>query len=118
MPCERSSADTTYVAESQRAQIKGTLHGFEIPYAFNIPAAIVGDKVTEADKAMGALASAYWVSFGKTGDPNGDGRTAWPKHDPARDRIFSFTNNGAVVGPDPLKARLDLWERVWSRNKP
>jgi hypothetical protein len=33
----------------------------EIPYTFNIPAAIVGDKVTAADKAMGAISCAYWV---------------------------------------------------------
>ena len=65
----------SYVAESQREKLKGTLHGFEIPYTFDIPAALVGDIVTAADKAMGALASAYWVSFARTGDPNGGVRT-------------------------------------------
>ena len=73
---------------------------------------MVGDKVTAADEAMGALASAYWVSFAKTGD----GRTQWPRHDPAVDKVINFTNTGAVVGPDPLKARLDLWQRVWNRS--
>jgi len=42
----------------------------EIPYTFNIPTALVGDKVTVA---------------------------------------------GIVVGPDPPKARLDLWQRVWDQ---
>ena len=106
----------SYVAESQRATLKGTMHGFKIPYTFDIPAAVVGDKVTAADEAMGALASAYWVSFAKTGDPNGGGRTQWPHHDPAVDKVINFTNTGAVVGPDPLKARLDLWQRVWNRS--
>jgi carboxylesterase type B len=64
----------SYVPESQRDKLKGTMHGFEIPYTFDIPAALVGDQVTAADKAMVALASAYWVSFAKTGDPNGSGR--------------------------------------------
>ena len=50
------------------------MRGFEIPYAFNIPAAHEGDKVTEADKAMGVLTSGYWVAFGKSGDPNGHDR--------------------------------------------
>jgi para-nitrobenzyl esterase len=45
----------SYVAESQRGTVKGALHGLEIPYTFNIPAALVGDKVTVADKAMGDL---------------------------------------------------------------
>jgi para-nitrobenzyl esterase len=107
----------SYVAESQRDKFPGTLHGFEIPYAFNIPAAIVGDEMTEADKAIGALASAYWVAFGKTGDPNGGGRPEWPRHDPAVDRVIDFTNAGVVVGPDPLKARLDLWQKVMDENQ-
>jgi para-nitrobenzyl esterase len=102
------------VAESQRGQLKGTLHGFEIPYMFNIPAALVGEKVTCDDKVMGALASAYWVSVARTGDPNGGGRLLWPCHDPAVDRIMHFTNSGVIVGTDPLKQRLDPWQRVWS----
>ena len=48
----------------------GTLHGFEIPFTLNSPAALVGDRVTATDKIMGDLASAYWAQFAKTGDPN------------------------------------------------
>jgi para-nitrobenzyl esterase len=109
----------SYVAESLRDDPKwrGTLHGFEIPYTFNIPAAIVGDKVSDGDKAMGMLASGYWVSFGKAGDPNGEGRPKWPKHDPSVDRVIDFTNKGVIVGPDPLKPRLDLWKKVWSEDR-
>ena len=102
----------SYVAEAERETQRGTLHGFEIPYTFDIPAALVGDEVTDADKAMAALGSAYWVAFGKTGDPNGGGRPEWPRHDPSMDRVINFTNDGAIVGPDPLKARLDLWQKV------
>ena len=25
---------------------------------------------------------------------------------------FHFTNTGVVVGPDPIKARIDLWQKV------
>ena len=65
----------SYVAEAQRGDAwKGTLHGFEIPYTFDIPAALVGDEVTRRRQGDGGLASAYWVAFGKTGDPNGGGR--------------------------------------------
>jgi para-nitrobenzyl esterase len=85
------------------------------PYAFNIPATHVGDKVTDADKAMGVLASGYWVAFGKHGDPNGDDLPEWPRHDPSADRVINFTNDGVVVGPDPLKARLDLWKKVFDK---
>ena len=55
----------SYLAESERGKMKGVLHGFEIPFVFNIPAELVGDKVTAGiDKKMAELASAYWVSFG------------------------------------------------------
>ncbi len=105
-----------YVAQAQRGTNMGTLHGFEIPFAMNMPAALVGaDKVTPTDKAMADLTSAYWVQFGLTGDPNGDGRPVWPRHDPAVDRIIHFTNSGIIIGTDPLKPRLDLWQRVWRR---
>ena len=44
----------SYVAEALRSNPawKGTLHGFEIPYTFDLPAAVVKDKVTAADKTM------------------------------------------------------------------
>jgi para-nitrobenzyl esterase len=107
----------SYVAESERPKQKGALHGSEIPYVFNIPAEVVGDKVTADDKKMAETVSAYLVSFAKTGDPNGGNRPQWPRHDPAVDKLIDFTNNGVVVGPDPLKARLDLWRTVWRQDQ-
>jgi para-nitrobenzyl esterase len=104
----------SYVSESQRGKLMGTLYAFEIPFTFNIPAALVSDKVTPTDKIMDDLASAYGVQFGKTGDPNGGGRPVWPRYDPADDRLFHFTNSGIIVGSDPLKPRLDLWQQVWT----
>lgn len=62
-----------YVSESQRGKLMGTLHAFEIPFTLNFPSALVGDKVTSTDKEMGDMASAYWVQFGKIGNPNGGG---------------------------------------------
>lgn len=107
----------SYVAEALRDNPawKGTLHGFEIPYTLNLPAAVVKDNVTADDKKMGDTASAYWVAFGKTGDPNGAGRPQWPRYQPGVDTIINFTNGGVTVGPDPIKARLDLWEKFWTQ---
>ena len=63
-----------YVSEAFRGGVMGALHGFEIPFTLNVPAALVGQKVTPTDKAMADVVSAYWVSFGMNGDPNGGGR--------------------------------------------
>jgi para-nitrobenzyl esterase len=81
----------SYVAQSIRDKWKGTLDGFEIPYAFNIPAVHVGDKVTDADKAMGVLASGYWVAFGVAFGKTGDDRPEWPRYAPSADRVINFT---------------------------
>jgi hypothetical protein len=35
----------------------------------------------------------------------------------AVDKLIDSANNGVVVEPDPLKARLDLWQKVWSRDQ-
>jgi para-nitrobenzyl esterase len=107
----------SYVAESQREVMAGTLHGLEIPYTHNIPSALVGEQVTKNDIVTARLASGYWVSFAESGDPNGGDRLAWPRHDREVDRLLHFTAIGPVVGPDPLKARLDLWEHVWRANR-
>ena len=106
-----------YVSQAQRAKNMGTLHGFEIPFTMDIPAGLIGDKVTPTDKEMADLASGYWVQFGSTGDPNGGGRPTWPRHDPAVDRLMHFSNSGIIVGSDPLKPRLDLWQNSWSANR-
>jgi len=106
----------SYVAEALRNDPtwKGIPHGSEFPYTFDIPAALVKGKVTPADWAMAALASAYWVDFATKGDPNGGSRPNWPIYDPNVDKVMRFTNDGALVAPDPLKRRLDLWQRYWN----
>jgi para-nitrobenzyl esterase len=108
----------SYVAEAARDSQRGTLHGYEIPYTMNIMAALPrlgAPTVADADRAMGALASGYWAAFGRTGDPNGGDRPVWPRHDPAVDRVMDFTNTGVSVGPDPLRAGLDLWRAVFEQ---
>lgn len=113
-----------YVFRGLRGRDMGTRHGFEIPLVFNIPDAIKplaqnipNFAVTPSDRQMADLTSAYWVQFGKTGNPNGSGRSSWDRHDPAVDRLMQFTNSGITAGTDPLKQRLDLWQQVWERSR-
>jgi para-nitrobenzyl esterase len=102
-----------YVSQSQRGQSMGTAHGSEIPFVFNSPGAFVGAKATATDQAMADLASGYWARFGSSGDPNDGVSPQWPSHDPNVDRLMHVTNSGVVVGTDPLKSRLDLWQKMW-----
>jgi para-nitrobenzyl esterase len=106
-----------YVYEAFRDNSLGAPHSFEIPFTFNAPSAFVGENATAADKTMARIASGYWVQFAKTGDPNRDDLPIWPKHESSVDKLLYFTNSGVVVGADPLKPRLDLWQKVWASDK-
>jgi para-nitrobenzyl esterase len=59
------------------------------------------------DASAADTISAYWVAFAKTGDPNGDGRTIWPRYVAREDRLLDLTNDGPVVRPVPAARALD-----------
>jgi hypothetical protein len=46
---------------------------------------------------------------------NSDDRPEWPRHDPSADGVTNLTDDGVVIGPDPLRARLDLWKKVFDK---
>jgi para-nitrobenzyl esterase len=102
----------SYVAESMRLKWKGAPHATEIPFVFDTVQARYGQGLTPADKAMAEAANAYWVSFAKTGDPNGSGRPVWPACKGVCDVLLDFAIGGPKAGPDPWKARLDLTATV------
>jgi para-nitrobenzyl esterase len=105
----------SYVSQAQRGSLQGAMHGFEIPFAFNIPDALVGSKgVTPIDRIMAEVMSDYWVQYATSGDPNNNKLPQWPPYDPKVDLIMHFTNSGVILGTDPLKEREDLWDSYWS----
>jgi para-nitrobenzyl esterase len=57
---------------------RGATHVAEIPYMFdNLPPDL---PFTDTDRQLAATMSSYWVSFARTGDPNGAGLPAWPEY--------------------------------------
>jgi para-nitrobenzyl esterase len=108
----------SYVAKSMRAKWSGAPHASDIPFVFDTETIKYGPAVSADDLEAGRTAIGYWTAFAKTGDPNGDGRPAWPVYDPNQDAILDFTNHGPVARPDPWKARLDLAEMLNDAAKP
>jgi para-nitrobenzyl esterase len=100
----------SYVQTAMREQLRaGAPHGGEIGYVFDTLSAGRGGAPTPEDQAVARMAHSYWVNFATTGDPNGEGLAAWPRHDPGKDLIFDFQPDGSAgAGPDPRKARLDV----------
>ena len=102
----------SYVASAMRERMRaGTPHGGEIGFVFGTLGGGPGPASTPSpeDLAVSKMAQSYWVNFARTGDPNGAGLPAWPRHDPKKDVIFDFRPDGtAGAGPDARKARLDV----------
>jgi len=108
----------SYVASSIRQDVKGALHATEIPFVFGTVRAKYGDATTPEDEAIASAINAYWVSFARTGDPNGDGRPKWPAYTAAGDVVMDFAVTGPAAKADPWKARLDLIERAAAKPAP
>ena len=109
----------SYVQAAMREQLRaGAPHGGGIAYVFDTLSAGRGGAPTPEDLAVARMAHGYWVNFAKTGDPNGPGLPAWPRHDPGKDLIFDFRADGSAgAGPDPRKARLDVTQLATESGK-
>ena len=109
----------SYVATALREKMRaGAPHGGEISYVFGTLAAGRGVTPSAEDPAVSRIAQSYWVNFARTGDPNGAGLPAWPRHDAKKDLIFDFRPDGtAGAGPDSRKARLDVTEKATESGK-
>jgi para-nitrobenzyl esterase len=83
----------------------GAFHAGDIPYVLDTLDAMPWD-YGPSDRAAAGTASAYWVNFVKTGDPNGPGLPRWP----------SFRESGEVMlidgecrlGPEEGRARQEF----------
>ena len=108
----------SYVASSVRGQVRGALHATEIPFVFSTVRAKYEKATTPEDEAMGEVINAYWASFARTGDPNGEGRPAWPPYSADKDLLLDFAVGGPAAKPDPWRARLDFVERLAASPRP
>jgi para-nitrobenzyl esterase len=109
----------SYVPTAMREQMRtGTPHGGEIGFVFGTLTARPGSTLSPEDQAVSRMAQSYWVNFAKTGDPNGAGLPAWPRHDPSKDLMFDFHPDGTAGAiPDVRKARLDVMQLATESGK-
>jgi para-nitrobenzyl esterase len=109
----------SYVQSAMRERMRGGApHGGEISFVFGTLAARPGATLSPEDQAISRMAQSYWVNFARTGDPNGAGLPAWPRHDPRKDLIFEFRRDGSAgAGPDARKARFDVMQLATDSGK-
>jgi para-nitrobenzyl esterase len=105
----------------------GACHGAELHYVFgnfkdypdkswtieDLPELLIREVKYDDEDLKGTLMDStdyklsdammqYWVNFAATGDPNGDGLTAWPAYDPAANLMIDLDSEITVeaVGQD------------------
>jgi para-nitrobenzyl esterase len=87
-------------------RIKAAPHAQERQHVFKTLSASPW-KTDENDAAAADVMSACWVSFARTGDPNGGGRPQWPRASADQTQVFEFTNSGSHLSPPPNPKALD-----------
>ena len=96
-------------------QTLGAFHAAEIPFVFDSHESVLGQ--TEADAALTETMLGYWTNFARTGDPNGPGLPAWPRHE--RTHWMHLSANAgrpaAAVERDVRNAELDALEGALTR---
>jgi para-nitrobenzyl esterase len=106
-----------YVPVAMRGKVPGAAHSAEINLVFaNVErVSMFGEGI--ADKPTADLMHAYWISFARTGDPNGGGRPQWPRYSATSDALLDITNDGAVAKKNFEKARLDLLDSIAAKRR-
>jgi para-nitrobenzyl esterase len=70
---------------------------------------------TPADRRLADAMVGYWVSFARSGDPNGPGRPNWPKLLAAEGGPILRLDDPIVAGPPPELANLKIFDTVYGR---
>ena len=69
---------------------------------------------TAADRRLADAMAGYWVSFAKTGDPNGPGRPIWPKLGATEGGPVLRIDDPIVTGPAPELGTLKNLDSVYA----
>ncbi|WP_297618014.1 carboxylesterase/lipase family protein [Nocardia sp.] len=70
----------------------GAAHAFDLPYLYETDG--VTPAFTPAQQRLSDNMIDYWTAFARTGDPNGQGRPAAPRFDPAAAHMLQFAPDG------------------------
>ena len=87
----------------------GATHSAEITYVLGNDDGVSGG-VTQSQPLREQM-QGYWTRFAATGDPNGDGATAWPRYDSASDPFLTL-DLPAVAGTGLASEVCDFWDSL------
>jgi para-nitrobenzyl esterase len=76
----------SHIPDDERAEGLGAFHGLEIVYVFGNFDKVGLEAVDKVDTELSQAMMDYWVTFAKTGDPNGSDVPEWPAYTVGGDR--------------------------------
>jgi para-nitrobenzyl esterase len=101
----------SYVSQARRPADPGARHAAELAYVFNT----LNAQSSDADRAVSRQMHAYWVNFGKTGNPNGTGLPVWPLYTEQSDQLLEFSMNDGPIARARFEAgKLDFWDALYN----
>ena len=98
----------------------GAGHGSEVSFVFNTLNARWGPPAepTAEEKELANVMCSYWANFAKNGNPNAEGLPNWPHYNNDEQPILDVETDGKVVNkPDPRKAKLDVVEKAFVKQR-
>lgn len=86
----------------------GAFHSGEIVYVFGHPSIIPTWRAGDVDFKLADEMSTAWVAFVKTGNPNIDGASTWPRYDLNNPQRMIFSTPSHVAQDDEIEKRMFL----------
>jgi para-nitrobenzyl esterase len=112
------------VLEVSLGKLTGASHGAETRYVMKTLETLegapppFGGEVSASDRDYAEIVSAYWVSFARSGDPNGDGRSRWPRYgQDGRDLLLELAQDEIVIRQDFRAKRMRYFEAHFDEGK-
>jgi len=98
----------TYVAAARRDAQPGAAHTDDIAFIMQtLDNESDLDVVTDEDRQISKLLSAYWVQFAKTGNPNRAGLPEWPAYTSSHGPVLEI-GDAVVVRENLLQDRMEF----------
>ncbi len=107
-----------YLPRAVRDTVPGVAHGDEVPYIFGtLPGksrVTSAEDVTDKDRAVAAMMTAYWTNFAKTGNPNGDGLPALARRE-VDSNAMNILDAVPHVDPQFMEGAMEFLDRYYAR---
>jgi para-nitrobenzyl esterase len=100
------SYEFTRQASTPAAAALGAYHSADVAFVFNRPPAYE-PPWTRADSALADTVQTYWANFARTGNPGGNGVTAWPAFTTSREEYLD------IGMPITVRSRLHADRYAW-----